>query len=107
MTERKHKNPNMERRVSVNGRVYYVNLDTVKQLRTKDIKPFMHSKDDPYYLAYFERKQKIKKILLTEKFHFVQSFTISSKMNFLKLGKKDKKKYLVIIGSHHLLLQNR
>lgn len=49
------------KRVAKSGRVYYTKSQAYTPVeRKKDIKPFMHSKDDPHYLAYFERKQKIK-----------------------------------------------
>ena len=62
MSEPKHRNPNMQKRVASSGRVYYVNLDIArkKSTRKNDIPPFMHSKSDEHYLRYFERKQKIR-----------------------------------------------
>lgn len=49
------------KRVAKSGRVYYTKSQAYKAVeRTTDIKPFMQSKTDPHYLAYFERKQKIK-----------------------------------------------
>jgi hypothetical protein len=50
------------KRVAKSGRVYYTKSQEYKAVeKTKDIKPFMHSKTDPYYLAYFERKQAIRR----------------------------------------------
>jgi len=49
------------KRTAKSGRVYYTrNKAYIPIERSKDMKPFMHSKTDPYYLAYFERKQKIR-----------------------------------------------
>ena len=62
MSEPKHRNPNMQKRVASSGRVYYVNLDIArkKSTRKNDIPPFMQSKSDEHYLRYFERKRKIR-----------------------------------------------
>ena len=49
------------KRVAKSGRVYYTRSRAYIPVdKKKDIKPFMHSTTDPHYLAYFERKQKIK-----------------------------------------------
>ena len=49
------------KRTAKSGRVYYTKRkEYIPIERSKDMKPFMHSKTDPYYLAYFERKQKIR-----------------------------------------------
>ena len=49
------------KRVAKSGRVYYTKSQAYKAVeKTKDIPPFMHSTTDPHYLAYFERKQKIR-----------------------------------------------
>jgi hypothetical protein len=53
--------PSEWKRTAKSGRVYYTKSKAyIPTDRKKDIKPFMHSKTDPYYLAYFEKKQKIK-----------------------------------------------
>jgi len=49
------------KRVSKSGRVYYTrNTSYTPVEKKKDIPPFMHSKTNPYYLAYFERKTQIR-----------------------------------------------
>ena len=49
------------KRVAKSGRVYYTrNKSYIPVEKKKDILPFMHSKTDPYYLQYFERKTKIR-----------------------------------------------
>lgn len=49
------------KRVAKSGRVYYTrNKSYIPVEKKKDIAPFMHSKTNPYYLAYFERKTKIR-----------------------------------------------
>ena len=49
------------KRVAKSGRVYYTRNKAYVPLDKKtDIKPFMHSKTDPYYLAYFQKKTEIR-----------------------------------------------
>ena len=49
------------KRVAKSGRVYYTrNKAYVPIEKKKDIPPFMHSRTNPHYLQYFERKQKIR-----------------------------------------------
>jgi hypothetical protein len=49
------------KRVAKSGRVYYTRSKAYIPLdKKKDIPPFMHSKTNPYYLAYFERKKEIR-----------------------------------------------
>ena len=49
------------KRVAKSGRVYYTrNKSYIPVEKKKDIAPFMHSKTNPYYLAYFERKTQIR-----------------------------------------------
>jgi hypothetical protein len=53
--------PSQYKKTSKTGRVYYTkNKSYVPVEQKKDIKPFMHSRTNPYYLAYFERKTKIR-----------------------------------------------
>ena len=49
------------KRVAKSGRVYYTRSKAYVPVdKKKDIPPFMHSKTNPYYLAYFERKKEIR-----------------------------------------------
>jgi hypothetical protein len=49
------------KRVAKSGRVYYTrNKAYITLDKKKDIAPFMHSKTNPYYLQYFERKKEIR-----------------------------------------------
>lgn len=51
----------LNKRVAKSGRVYYTkNKSYIPLDKKKDIAPFMHSKTNPYYLAYFERKKEIR-----------------------------------------------
>jgi hypothetical protein len=50
------------KRVAKSGRVYYTrNKAYIPVDKKKDIPPFMHSKTNPHYLAYFERKTAIRR----------------------------------------------
>ena len=49
------------KRVAKSGRVYYTKRqEYIPIQRSKDMKPFMHSNTNPYYLQYFERKTQIR-----------------------------------------------
>jgi hypothetical protein len=49
------------KRVAKSGRVYYTRSKAYVPLdKKKDIPPFMHSRTDPHYLRYFERKKEIR-----------------------------------------------
>jgi hypothetical protein len=49
------------KRVAKSGRVYYTRSKAYIPIeKKKDIAPFMQSKTNPYYLAYFERKKKLR-----------------------------------------------
>lgn len=49
------------KRVSKSGRIYYTRNPAYKAVeRTTDIPPFMHSRTDPHYLRYFEKKTEIR-----------------------------------------------
>jgi len=53
--------PSEWKRTAKSGRVYYTKNKAYTPVdKKKDIKPFIHSKDNPYYLAYFEKKTKIR-----------------------------------------------
>jgi hypothetical protein len=49
------------KRTAKSGRVYYTrNKAYIPVDKKKDIPPFMHSRTDPHYLRYFERKTRIR-----------------------------------------------
>ena len=49
------------KRTAKSGRVYYTRSKAyIPVEKKKDITPFMHSKTDPHYLRYFERKTSIR-----------------------------------------------
>jgi len=62
---RRERNPDAIIRTAKSGRKYYHNPNYIspsKKLsqRKKDVTPFMQSKDDPYYLRYYEKKKAIR-----------------------------------------------
>jgi hypothetical protein len=49
------------KRVAKSGRIYYTKNKAYTPLdKKKDIQPFMHSRTNPYYLAYFQKKTEIR-----------------------------------------------